>query len=66
MAPNTRVFYPVQVPGALIYTSDGHTAQGNGEISLTAIETSLTPTFQVILHKEDNLDEEAIPLMNNP
>jgi hypothetical protein len=26
----------------------------------------LTPTFQVILHKEDNLDEEAIPLMNNP
>ena len=66
MAPNTTVFYPVQVPGALIYTSDGHAAQGNGEVSLTAIETSLTPTFQVILHKEDNLEEEAIPVMNNP
>ena len=66
MATNTTVFYPVQVPGALIYTSDGHAAQGNGEVSLTAIETSLTPTFQVILHKADSLEEEAIPVMNNP
>jgi acetamidase/formamidase len=66
MAANSTVFYPVQVPGALFYTGDGHAAQGNGEVSLTAIETSLTPTFQVILHKEDDLEEEAIPVMNNP
>jgi len=66
MAANSTVFYPVQVPGALFYTGDGHAAQGNGEVSLNAIETSLTPTFQVILHKEDDLEEEAIPVMNNP
>lgn len=62
----STIFYPVQVPGALLYTGDGHAAQGNGEVSLTAIETSQTPTFQVILHKKERLKEDKIPLMNNP
>ncbi|MBA2443030.1 MAG: acetamidase/formamidase family protein [Rubrobacter sp.] len=66
MAAGTTAFYPVQVPGALLYTSDGHSAQGNGEVSLTAIESSLTPTFQVILHKQERLEEERVPLLKNP
>ena len=66
MTAGSTAYYPVQVPGALLYTSDGHAAQGNGEVSLTAIETSQTPTFQVILHKKDRLAEEGIPLLKNP
>jgi Acetamidase/Formamidase family len=31
---------PCAVPGALFYTSDGHVAQGNGEVSIAAIEIS--------------------------
>lgn len=66
MTAGSTAFYPVQVPGALLYTSDGHAAQGNGEVSLTAIETSQTPTFQVILHKKERLSEEHVPLLKNP
>ncbi|CAN5187331.1 acetamidase/formamidase family protein [soil metagenome] len=66
MTAGSTAFYPVQVPGALLYTSDGHAAQGNGEVSLTAIETSQTPTFQVILHKKERLAEERVPVLVNP
>lgn len=66
MTAGSTVFYPVQVPGALLYTSDGHAAQGNGEVSLTAIETSQTPTFQLILHKKERLAEERVPVLTNP
>ena len=66
MTSGSTAYYPVQVPGALLYTSDGHAAQGNGEVSLTAIETSQTPTFQVILHKKDRLAEEGLPVLKNP
>jgi acetamidase/formamidase len=37
--------------GALFSTGDGHTAQGDGEVDGTAIETSLTSTFQFFVHK---------------
>lgn len=33
------------------YSGDPHCAQGNGEVALTAIECSLTPTFELIVHK---------------
>lgn len=66
MTAGSTVFYPVQVPGALLYTSDGHAAQGNGEVSLTAIETSQSPTFQLILHKNERLAEERMPVLTNP
>lgn len=66
MTAGSTAYYPVQVPGALLYTSDGHAAQGNGEVSLTAVETSQTPTFQVIVHKKDRLAEEGLPALKNP
>ena len=46
-----RVFFPVYAPGALFEVGDGHAAQGNGEVDITALETSLTGTLQFILHK---------------
>ncbi len=52
----TSLYLPVQVPGALFYTGDPHCAQGNGEVALTAIECSLTPTFELIVHKDMQLE----------
>jgi len=37
----SRVFLPVFVPGALFSIGDGHSAQGDGEVNVTAIETSM-------------------------
>ena len=47
----TTLFLPVYAAGALFQVGDGHAAQGNGEVDITALETSLTGTFQFILHK---------------
>jgi len=53
----SSLYLPVQVPGALFYSGDPHCAQGNGEVALTAIECSLTPTFELVLHKEMALEQ---------
>jgi acetamidase/formamidase len=46
------IYFPVQVEGALFQTGDPHAAQGNGEVSITAIESSNTVTVQFIVHKD--------------
>jgi len=46
------MYYPVATPGALLVAGDPHAAQGDSELSGTAIELSLTGTLQLILHKE--------------
>ena len=49
------LYLPVWKPGALIYTGDSHAVQGDGEISLTALETSMREVLiQVVLHKQKN------------
>jgi acetamidase/formamidase len=40
LTAGTSLNVPVFVKGALLWASDGHAAQGNGEINLTAIETA--------------------------
>jgi len=49
------LFLPVHVPGGLLSIGDGHAAQGDGEVSGTAIETSLSGVIEVELHKDQNL-----------
>ncbi|MGB5974886.1 MAG: acetamidase/formamidase family protein [Nodosilinea sp.] len=51
----SSLYLPVQVPGALFYSGDPHCAQGNGEVALTAIECSLMPTFELVVHKDMEL-----------
>lgn len=46
------MYYPVQVPGALFSIGDPHVSQGDGEMSGTAIESSLNVTLQIILRKD--------------
>src|SRR5690606_34495945 len=47
--------FPVFVPGALFSVGDGHALQGDGEVCLTAIETSLTGTFTFRVLKQEAL-----------
>jgi acetamidase/formamidase len=51
----STLYLPVFVPGALFMCGDGHAAQGDGEVDLTAIETSLTGTFRLDLIKGKTL-----------
>ena len=51
LVAGTSIFFPVFVPGALLEVGDGHAGQGNGEVDVTALETSLVGTLQFILHK---------------
>jgi len=51
LVAGTTIFFPVYAPGALLEVGDGHAGQGNGEVDITALETSLTGTLQFILHK---------------
>jgi amidase len=48
------VYLPVQQPGALLYIGDAHAAQGDGETSQFALETSMDVTFTVdVVHDRD-------------
>jgi acetamidase/formamidase len=51
LGKGSTLYLPVHVDGALFQTGDPHAAQGNGEISITAIESSNTATMQFIVHK---------------
>ncbi len=52
----TVLFLPVFVPGALFSCGDGHGAQGDGEVCVTAIETALEGEFTFGLHKATGLE----------
>ena len=41
------VYLPVTVPGALLYVGDGHAAQGDGELTGNALETSMDVEFTI-------------------
>ena len=65
------MYYPVAVAGGLLSVGDPHASQGNSELCGTAIECSLTGTFQLILHKRDALAGTALadlqyPLLERP
>jgi acetamidase/formamidase len=51
LVAGSSLFIPVHVKGALLEIGDGHAAQGNGEVDITAIETSLIGNLQLIVHK---------------
>lgn len=56
----STLYLPVFQPGALFVTGDSHAQQGDGEVSGNAIEASMTPTLQFIVHKGAGKD------MTNP
>jgi len=55
LVPGSTLYIPVHAPGALFQVGDGHAGQGDGEVDITALETSLVGTFQFIVRKEMHL-----------
>ncbi len=49
LGAGATLYLPVAVPGALLYLGDGHAAQGDGEVSGTAIECPMTTELTVDL-----------------
>lgn len=47
LGAGSTMYLPVQVEGAGYYMGDPHFAQGNGEVSLTALEASLRTTVRL-------------------
>jgi acetamidase/formamidase len=55
LVAGTTLFIPVHTPGALFEVGDGHAGMGNGEVDITAMETSLTGVFQFIVRHDMHL-----------
>jgi len=58
----TTVYLPVYHPGALLFVGDGHAAQGDGELTGDALETSMDIEFTVDLIRDRNFGH---PLAEN-
>lgn len=59
LVAGSTLYLPVTVPGALLSVGDGHAAQGDGEVSGTAIETGMTTRLTLHL-----LDDAPIPTIH--
>ncbi len=54
LVAGSTLYLPVHARGALFEVGDGHAGQGNGEVDITAMETSLVGTLQFIVRKGTN------------
>jgi acetamidase/formamidase len=52
--------YPVLVPGALLSIGDPHVSQGDGEVSGTALESSLTGIIQLAVRRDLGFDHPVL------
>jgi acetamidase/formamidase len=55
LVAGTTLYIPVWAKGALLEIGDGHAGQGNGEVDITAMETSLTGRFKLVVRKDLHL-----------
>jgi acetamidase/formamidase len=51
LVAGSTLYLPVHVQGALLSVGDGHAMQGHGEVTGTALETSLRGTFELSVIK---------------
>ncbi len=66
LGKGSTVYLPVSVPGALLSVGDPHAVQGDGELSGTAIECSMTGTFRVTLHKKADFASQPFADLTYP
>ena len=57
LTPGARLYLPVRVKGALFSCGDCHSAQGDGEVNGTGIETPMSVTLRFRLIKRANMPE---------
>jgi len=51
LTKGSKLFLPVYVDGGLFSTGDGHFAQGDGEVCVTAVEMAATASMRFQIHK---------------
>ena len=56
LVAGTTLYLPIHLDGALFSCGDGHGAQGDGEVCITAIETGLIGTFELIVRDDMTLE----------
>jgi acetamidase/formamidase len=56
LVADTTLYLPIHVDGALFSCGDGHGVQGDGEVCVTAIETGLIGTFELIVRDDMRLE----------
>ena len=56
LVAGTTLYLPIHTDGALFSCGDGHGAQGDGEVCITAIETGLIGTFELHLRPDMSLE----------
>ena len=52
LGPGATMYYPVQCEGALFFVGDPHMAEGDGELSGTAIESSADGWLQLTIRRD--------------
>ncbi len=63
LTEGSTLFLPVWTEGANFSAGDGHGVQGDGEVCINALETALTGTFRLTLHKGGG---PRAPLLRHP
>lgn len=63
LTAGSAVYLPVAVSDALFSIGDGHAAQGDGEVCVSAIETPTTITVRLTLHSNHSLDRPRFETM---
>ncbi|HYM90368.1 MAG TPA: acetamidase/formamidase family protein [bacterium] len=63
LVAGTTLFLPIWAEGALFSAGDGHAAQGDGEVDITAIETSLEGEFRLGIREDFEL---SLPIAVTP
>jgi len=63
LLPGTTLYLPIFNDGALFSCGDGHGVQGDGEVCVTAIETAMQGTFELVLRDDLRL---AYPRAETP
>jgi acetamidase/formamidase len=56
LVAGSTLYIPIHAKGALFEIGDGHAGQGNGEVDITALETSLRGRLQLVVRKDMHLD----------
>jgi acetamidase/formamidase len=66
LTEGATLYLPVEVAGALFSIGDGHAAQGDGEVCLTAIEAPLDVTARLDLRSDMDLDTPRLRSPGSP
>lgn len=63
IGPGATMYYPITSDGALFFVGDPHMAEGDGELSGTAIESSANGLLQLTVRQDMRVDS---PLLETP